>query len=651
MSWVKGGYMGRILWINLSNRKIAKRPLSKKLAMDYLGMRGFGSKILWDEVYSKIAPLSPENILVFSIGPLTSTLAPSSGRWTVTSKSPLTGLLGYANAGGHWGPELKYAGYDAMVIFGRAKKPVYLWIDDEHIKIKDASQLWGRDTRETDAMIKEEIGNYDLKVASIGPAGENLVKIASVMAMGHAAARTGMGAVMGSKQLKAIAVHGTKGVMVVDPQKFIKAREEVLDNMLEDEVSGGLAPKFGTTMWLSAANEMGALGTRNFQTGIFEWADRISGEALRDEFITKAIACFGCPLRCDRYSVVDRGPFSGTWVNSGPEYATLHNQGSRVGIRDLSAIIKANELCNRYGLDTYSVGGVIGLAMECYEKGILMKEDLDGLEVEWGNISAHLDLIRKIAYREGIGDVLAEGVNRAAGKIGKGAEKYAIHVKGMAYPSMDPRAAKGYGFGCLVSNRGADHLYALCSTEFFTPDQAEKLFGAREASNPMDAAGKGKMVMWFERVSAIVDMMGVCKIAYNCYVKNMDSIVVRTFKGLPKMYSAITGIKITEEKIITAADRLVNLERAYNMRERQFTRKDDCFPERFLNEPLPEGPAKGQIFEQEMMLDEYYEAREWDVKLGIPTIQKLEKLSLTNVIGELEQLKRFPHQYKEGTED
>jgi len=611
----KGGYVGKVLYVDLSKKKIVKKPLSKDLVQNFLGGRGFTSKVLYDHIRSDVDPLSPRNKLIFATGPLTGTLAPSSSRFVVAARSPLTSFLGDANSGGHWGPELKFAGYDMIVIDGRAEKPVYLWVNDDEVEIKYARHIWGRDTRETERIIKEDLSCVDARIASIGQAGENLVKFASVIVdLDHAAGRTGMGAVMGSKNLKAIAVHGTQGVRIANPDVFIEVINKLMNIITTDPRSSITAPKLGTTAFLSEVQKDGGLATLNWQTGVFDGAEKISGETLRETYLVTATACFACPLRSDRYCRIDDGPFKGTYVG-GPEYFALVNFGSKCGNDNLASIIKANELVNLYGLDVGSTGGIIGFVMECYEKGILTKDDVDGLNLDRGNYESILKLIKKIAFREGFGDLLAEGIKTAAEKIGKGAEKYAMHVKGMDIVTVDPRCHKAYSLRYAVASRGGDHLRLQAIVDKFELDRL-----------PFDEAGE--RLVWWENLMSVLDATGVCKFTYSTFSSSRQLAEKKALNCLSKLYSSATGIDIDPKTLLTVGERITNIERLFNLRM-GLQRKDDSLPRRFIEEPLPEGPMKGSVYDVfEPLLNAYYKARGWDERTGIPTTEKLENLKL-----------------------
>jgi len=633
---VHGGYTGKILVVDLSQNRIEIERLNEGFIHSYIGMRGFTSRFLWDNVRD-VDGTDPANFLIFATGPFTG-ISLTGGRVLAAAKSPLTGLLGYSNFGGHWGPALKYAGYDLIVVKGKAPKPVFLWIDDDSIEVLDAEHLWGMDTRETINTIKAGFRDPRIEVLSIGQAGENLVKFANFMTYdGHAGGRTGMGCVMGSKNLKAVAVRGTGRLEVSNLSEFKTLFKELTSHILTDEVSGKVAPKLGTTVLLNIVNETGALGTRNFQSGSFEDAYEISGEVMREKYTPqgRGRACYMCPIACDRYAVVKEGEFAGTWCSGGPEYATLTNMGARLGNKNLPSIIKANELCNRYGIDTYSAGGVLGFAYELYQRGVIKKKDTDGLELNWGDYHVQLELLKRIAYREGFGNLLAEGVRKMSEEIGEESDKYAIHIKGMEYPSKDARGDKMYGLCCATSARGADHLYSLsefpASVEL---DTIKQMFGTEKAVDPHVPDGKGKVVAFFEEACTFTDLLGICKLVYVTYVASMKELMYR-INIIPKLYSAVTGYQLDFNGLVERTHRVTTLEKAYNIREGRTGRKDDIPPYRFTSEPMPDGPAKGNVFETDIMLDEYYDTIGFDRQTGWPYVETLKDLDLNDVLAEL----------------
>ncbi|MFQ5763173.1 MAG: aldehyde ferredoxin oxidoreductase family protein, partial [Candidatus Bathyarchaeia archaeon] len=569
----RGGYAGTFLHVDLNKQKIIKQETPEGLVSNYLGGRGFTSRIQWDEVDPATDALSPENGLILTTGPLTGTAAPSSARYVAGGRSPLTGILGDANSGGFWGPELKLAGYDAVIFRGKAAKPSYLWIEDDTVELRDAQHLWGKTTLETEDIIEKEASNGNIQALTIGPAGENLVRVAGIANTDHFAARTGLGALMGSKNIKAVAVRGTKGIRVAEEKTFQDAVSELVNILMTDKQSAEVLPKYGTPMLVTVHNTLGGMATRNMQTGYFENAEKIDEDALRDGYTLKARGCYACPTRCDRYTQVKEGEFKGTHVG-GPEYYTIVAFGSRLGIDNLAAVIKANELVNLYGLDAASTGSIIGFAMECFEKGIITVEDTHGLDLSWGNYNSMLKLIDQIAHREGFGAVLADGVRVAADRIGKGAHKYAMHVKGLDVPVFDPRALRVYNFRYAIATRGSDHLRI-------------SVHAAYELENLPTEEAAEKLKFWQEIV-ALPDIMGVCKFPYVFFSSNAEITIKKALTLMTRIYNAATGLTLTEKDLMTTAERVATTERAVNAKL-GITRKDDTLPRRFMEEPLTGG--------------------------------------------------------------
>ncbi|MDK2464637.1 MAG: aldehyde ferredoxin oxidoreductase family protein [Candidatus Korarchaeota archaeon] len=626
-----GGWAGQILWVDLSRQKVVPKPLDEELALNYLGGTGFAARWLFDLVGPEVDPFSPDNVFILATGVLTGTIFPQASRHIVAAKSPLTDVYGEAHAAGHFGAELKFAGFDAVVVTGRSDKPVYIYIEDGKAEVKDASHLWGRTTYEAEEIIKEEIGDRQVKAALIGQAGENLVRFAGVFNdHGRAAARAGIGAVMGSKRLKAIAARGYRPIKVARPDEFYETMIEYGKRMLAHPFTPDRV-KYGTNSLVELMQAIGRLPAYNHREGVFDEWEKISGERVTREYLLKPKADFACYQRCGRFVRVPSGKYA--MVGKGPEYEGLDALGANVGNSDLEALIYANHLCNLYGMDVISAGGVIAWAMECWENGLLTKEDTGGLELEWGDPELIVQLIEMIALRKGFGDLLAEGVYRAAKKIGRGTEKYAMHVKKMEIAAQDGRAQKSMGLAHATSNRGADHLYAfpVLDEVGFEKDIVER-FGEQylpEMTDRLNPKYKGIMVAELEDFGAVVEAVGVCK--YGTIIPP-----VFFYPDLAEALTLVTGKKYTEADLRLIGARIVNLQRLFNVRE-GLTRKDDTLPDRFTKEPMPRGPAKGQVVELDQMLDEYYQYRNWDVKTGIPRKSLLSELGLEKEAEELER--------------
>ena len=607
------GYAGRILRIDLSTGKTKVSPLSVEYAKKYIGGIGLGMALLLENSEPRVDPLSPENPLILTTGPFSGTMAPTGGNGhAFVAKSPLTNGVGEAKSHGFFGSELKRAGYDAVIFENKAEKPVYVWIDDDSVQLMDAKHLWGKSPKETEDAIREDLGDYYIRVASIGLAGEKLARVAAIINdTTRAAGRTGMGAVMGSKNLKAIAVRGTKDVSVAKPEEFME-----FVKMMHERMKGPATVKYrtlGTPLNVLVHNSLGALPTRNFTNAVFEGAEKVSGEYLNEHFVVKINGCSSCAMRCEHIAVVPEGPYKGTTTRV--EYEPLWSFGPHCGVDRMDAILKAMELCNYYGLDSLSTGNIVGFAMDCYEHGILTKEDTDGLELEFGNAEAMVELVHKIGKREGIGDILAEGVKRAAEKIGKGAEKFANHIKGLEMTGYDIRGLKTAALGYAVSFRGADHnrhgAYGLDLKGTVDRFKVEK--------------GRAKLVIDLENLYTIIDSLIICKFSRGTYYEG--------FKDLAKYYTLVTGIEMTPEELERTGERINNLGRLFNIRE-GFTRKDDHLPPKIMSTPIPDDTvSKGSYITQEeldLMLDDYYATRGW-TKEGVPTLEKLKELGLEDL--------------------
>jgi aldehyde:ferredoxin oxidoreductase len=621
------GYMGRICRVNLTTGKVSAEPLVERDIERFLGCSGYAAKILWDELEAKIEPLSAQNKILFATGPLTGSLCPSGGSYELCFKSPLTGVWCQARSGGSFGPKLKRAGFDHLVVEGRANKPVYLWIENEKVEIRDAAHLWGKGVDVTTDIILREVDDPDASVAAIGPGGENQVHFAAVINdRGRAAGRGGGGAILGSKNLKAIAVDGTLDLKVALPEEFIKAIQKAEDALDKYPFEG--INQFGTPLLVNILNATGCLPTRYFRYSTFDRAGEISGELLADKYLIKRRACYGCSMGCGRYAAVESGKWT-TPPQEGPEYETINMLGALCLNADLGSIIKANNLCNNFGLDTISTGGAIAFAMECFERGILSKKDFGGQELLWGDSDAVINLVEKIARREGIGALLADGVRSAAARLG--AEEIALHSKGMELPAHEPRGESAtLGLQYAVSHRGACHMHPNWAS---TWDAGNFESGLREFGMPWPPADKfaeaghqkGTAYRLVVLQGEIAEVLGCC--IFHSWGA-ADQCITPQLYG--EMLRSLTGRPITNEELMLAAERSWNLKRCFNVRE-GLTRKDDCLP-RLMFEPLPDGPNKGRhIKDLEGMLDEYYEALGWDKETGVPRRETLKRLDLEEI--------------------
>ena len=593
------GWTGKLLRVNLTEGTITTEALRKPWTEEYIGARGLGSKYLYEEVGPAVDPLSPENKIIFATGPLTGTLATSGGRYNVVTKGPLTGTIAASNSGGYWGPELKYAGYDMIIIEGKAAEPAYLWIFNDRVELRCAAKLWGKSTHEaTDIIVSET--DPEAKVACIGPAGEKLVKFACVINDKHrAAGRTGVGAVMGSKNLKAIAVRGTKGIRVADPKRFMEAVIDARKKLEASPVNSQGLPAYGTNVLVNIINAVGGFPTRNFQESVFEGAEKISGETFAATYLLRPKACASCTSRCGRVSAV------GEVTGEGPEYEAVWAYGAQCGIDDLASITKANFLCNELGIDPITMGSTIGCAMELYERGILKKERV-GMDLYFGNAEAILELTRKTALREGFGDELAEGSYRLASKYGH--PELSMTAKKQEMPAYDPRALQGMGLEYATSNRGGCHVRGYLTSP--------EVLGIPEKLDPASVEDKPQWTKTFQDLTAAIDSSGLC-------------LFITFGLGAPEVasqLSAATGIDYTTEKIMECGERVWNLERLFNLKA-GLSAEDDTLPPRLLHEPIPAGPMKGSVCRLGEMLPKYYELRGWD-KNGVPKEEKLEELKL-----------------------
>jgi len=617
------GYSGKLLRVNLSKGEVSTEETQPAILREFLGGVGYGAKLLYDEIPVGIEPLSSENKLVFTTGPLTGTRAPGSGFAEVCFKSPLTGIWGESKCGGEWGGALRKAGYDFLVIEGKAEEPKYIVIDNDKVEIRPADKLKGRTTSQKNELIKEELGDGKFDIAVIGPAGEELVRFASIMVGTRAFGRCGAGAVMGSKNLLAIAVRGNGNIPVAEPDRFQKAVKDGNKKVLDATDGEGMAPR-GTTGDIPACDELGDIPTKNWRAN--SWG---RGEELYHHFesvnLMRANPCYkGCVLRCGRIARVESGKWK-TPEHEGSEYESICAFTFFVLNDDMDAAVHATYLCNEYGLDTISTGAVIAFAMDCYERGILSKEEVDGLDLTWGNAETIVELVRKISSRKGIGRILGEGTRLASQQIGKGSEMLAIEVKGLEGPAHDGRSGKALAIMYGVGNRGMCHIHPLEGVAY---DSLKNDFGLVPYGVPdpktvdrFAEEGKGEIAKTLQDFGMLPDILGICKF----YVYNGLGL-----PELAELTSSLTGWDIDGKELLNIGERVFNLQRMFNVRE-GISRKDDYLPARVHR--VPEFGKYSSVVECEIkdykrMLDEYYEARGWNRETGIPTKGKLQQLGL-----------------------
>lgn len=599
------GWIGTILRVDLSSGKISKEALDPNLAKMYIGARGLGARIISNEVDPAADPLGPANKLIFAAGPLTGTYAPSCGRYDVVTKGPLNGTIAGSNSGGSFGPELKYAGYDLIIIEGKAAKPSYIWIDDGKVEIRSAEHLWGKIVPDVTDAVRAET-DEEAKVACIGPAGENQVLFACVMnEMNRAAGRTGVGSVMGSKNLKAVAVSGSGSVAAADPDAFKQAVMKARKKIQEHPVGGQGLKAYGTEVLVNILNNVGCLPTRNFREGTFATADKVGGEALAANNLIRAKGCFSCIISCGRVTRVTDPKYES--YGEGPEYETGWSFGPACGVDNLDAILKANYLCNELGLDTITMGSTIACAMDLFADGIMTLKDTDGKPLEFGDADAVVELTKKTAYKEGLGAKLALGSYRLAESFGH--PEYSMTTKKQEMPAYDPRGIMGIGLHYATGNRGGDHVrgYTISVEVLGSPFKVDQYA----------TKGKAEIVKTFQNLTAALDSSGAC--LFSTFGIGADE--------LAEMLSALTGVPYSTDEFMKAGERIWNMERLWNLKI-GLSAKDDTLPERLLKDPIPAGPSKGKVNLLGKMLPEYYEVRGWD-KNGVPTAAKLKELGLT----------------------
>ncbi len=606
------GYMGKLLRVNLDKGRTEFETLDMARAKAFVGGRGLGISYLLGEVNPECDPLSPENKLIMMTGPLTGTVAPTGARYMVVTKSPLTGAVTCSNSGGQFPMTLKRSGIDGIIVEGVSPEPVYLWVEEDRAELRSAMHVWGKDTHQS---LDQLIGETDEKarVACIGPAGENGVLFASIMnEKDRAAGRSGVGAVMGAKKLKAVVVKGTRKIPLHDEEDFKSVAKEYLDRFKEAAKKQPPPLRtYGTAITIVGTQNIGVLPTHNFQQGTFEGWQRIGGEALTEKYLVRTKACFSCPISCGRVTKVAEGPYRGE--GEGPEYETVYSLGSDCGIGDLAALTKANYICNEMGMDTISTGATVAAAMEMFEKGIISENEI-GRPLPFGDADGLIEMCRKIAFREGFGDDLAQGSLRMARKFGH--PEFAIVAKGQEFAGYDPRGEKGMGLAYATSSIGASHMRG-------DPAYIE-ILGVPMLIDPLSWEDKPQLVKDWQDVFAVIDSAGLCVFfSVRNYVTPTRDIPP---EGILRLLNASTGASYDMEMLLQAGERVVNAERLFLVRA-GFTAKDDTLPLRIVGEPLPDGPAKGQVCELDKMLPSYYQLRGWDTD-GRPKEVTLKSLGL-----------------------
>ena len=600
------GYGGQVLRVNLTQGSVEKSDLDPDLARDYLGGRGFAAKVLYSELEKGVDPLGEANKLVVAAGPISGLLIPGAGKTTFAAKSPATGGYADSNVGGMLSAEMKFAGYDLIIVEGVSPEPVYLYIDDDTVELQDAKDYWGQGAITAETALKKELGD-DFQIALVGPGAENLVKYACICHdFGRQAGRAGVGTVMGSKKLKAIAIRGSKSIPVADVGEFRRVGREMLE-FCKNSDAWDVWVRLGTAGVNVPSNEWGSFPTRNFQSGHFEQMDKMTGEYMREQIVVTDKACFACPCACGKYSYTKKWDVH----VEGPEYETAAFLGADVAIADIEDVAYANYLCDELGIDTISAGNVIAFAIECFEKGIITTEDTDGLALSFGDSEGVFELIQKIAKREGIGDVLAEGVRHAAEVFGGGSSDFAMQIKGLEISGYESRDAPAMMLAYMTADIGAHHNRAWAITydievgrDGVTPDKAAK-------------------VIDLQHIRPLLDALGCCRLQWVELGMPLDYYV-------PAM-KTITGIDRSWDDLIHVAERVWNLTRSFWVREMDgFGREWDYPPPRWYTDPVPTGPSKGKFVTKEnvdKLLDMYYEQRGWNQN-GIPTREKLDQLGL-----------------------
>jgi len=614
-------FLGKLLDVNLTEGRTTISGLPDKLVRKFLLGRGLNAWLLYQNVGEEVRPLRPENILLLSCGLLTGTVVPASSRLHVSSKSPLTGLMGSSNVGGNFGAELRLNGFQSILIRGRAKRPVFLWIHDGVVEIMDASSLWGLDTWESEKRLKSDLKDGCLRVMAIGPGGENLVSFACIMANDdHAAGRTGMGAVMGSKNLKAIAVRSQEKRLLTDVSSASIVKSYI--HKIKTSPRFQHVATYGSVGDIQWTNEMGILATRNYRETQFEHFHQIDGQKIQ-KYVTRLKSCYRCPVHCKADITIKHGRFKGT-DGTRPEFESAVALGSKCGLDNTEALMYLCDLCSRLGIDSISTGSVIAFAMDLYDRGILTRKDTGGTDLIWGNQAAMEMLIHQIVRREGLGGILAYGVRDAARIIGKGSERFAYHAKGLELTAYDPRGLLGTALGYAVSPRGGDFTSTYATAEYrWSPERAERELGNREAVDRLSPEGKGALIRRASIVSVVLDSLGLCK------VPPLTLMVDFSLKNEAALMASLTGWEVDSEDLLHIGERIVNVERLFNVRNGADV-EDDRISEKFTKEAIAEGPAEGHTVQLQPMLKDFYGAMGWN-EAGYPSEEKLKALDLLDV--------------------
>ncbi len=621
---IAGGYVGRIGLYNLDKGVFEEFPWEEEELIPFIGGRGLAAYLLFKLLPPGTNPLSPENLLIFAAGPFTGTKVPFSSRFSVATKSPLTGITGSGNGGGNFGPALKWAGFDALIISGKAPSPSYLLVENGKVFLRPANHIWGRSPDEASSVIYNEIGSQindpHVGITAIGRAGESGVLLSVILSNDHSAGRGGLGAVMGSKNLKAVVVRGNKKIEVFAPSNLNRKVKEIIEITIKEKKYSRFI-QYGS---ISAVREryghLGGFLTYNGQKGDCPHLDQIDGDAMFP-YLWPSDSCFGCPMPCTHYFSVEEGPY-GPLKGRGIQAATSLAFGVQCGMTDPKAILKAHVLANQYGLDIISTAVVIAFAMECYQRGIIDRKITEGLDLSWVNANnAVLQAIELMGRNEGFGNILNQGVKRLSQKFGEETESFALHVKGLETTDVDPRVFPTWGLMYAVSSRGADHCRALCFAEMeaMSEELIKEISGTLEAKDPDGIKGKGKLIAYCEDMRALDDSLGLCKFATEGeigYIENLN-----------ELFHYVTGLEWSSGELRKAGERIVQIERLFNLRE-GLTPKDDTLPERFLSEPVDGGPANGRVVRLGPMLEEYYRERGWDIKTGYVSEERLKLLKL-----------------------